>query len=349
MGANEHRWGGAHVNGSSPRDDAPRRHAPPADVGDGGGVRRHRAGSPGPRPIPPHSRRRSQPRSPCRCRPRPWPLRPRRPRRSAPTPEQPAHAAASAAAGARSQPHAERPGHGRAGRSRVGRSRVGSAARGPGGLACARPRAVTDRKLRHPSPGRCGRRLAGLLCRRPHRPRLGRRDWHRCSTSLRAVASPSPTRLRSPHPVWMPPTAWPRSIRRSGSSSSARTTSTSSNPIETTTPRSIASVLDQTGRDVPVVWVNIWRADRARASRLFDDVLQQTAARRSPPPRRRLGDGGEVRAGVEVRRRAPRSDRAAALHGHDHEHHVSRPSRRLTTTPRRRTRGPPAPVVPGWA
>jgi len=39
----------------------------------------------------------------------------------------------------------------------------------------------------------------------------------------------------------------------------------------------IASILDQTGRDVPVVWVNVWRKDRATASRLFDDVLQQTA------------------------------------------------------------------------
>jgi lysophospholipase L1-like esterase len=39
----------------------------------------------------------------------------------------------------------------------------------------------------------------------------------------------------------------------------------------------IAAMLDQTGRDVPVVWVNVWRKDRATASRLFDEVLQQTA------------------------------------------------------------------------
>jgi hypothetical protein len=39
----------------------------------------------------------------------------------------------------------------------------------------------------------------------------------------------------------------------------------------------IAAILDQTGRDVPVVWVNVWRKDRATASRLFDEVLQQTA------------------------------------------------------------------------
>ncbi len=40
----------------------------------------------------------------------------------------------------------------------------------------------------------------------------------------------------------------------------------------------ISSMLDAVGPDSAVVWINIWRADQARASLLFDDVLQQTAA-----------------------------------------------------------------------
>jgi hypothetical protein len=40
----------------------------------------------------------------------------------------------------------------------------------------------------------------------------------------------------------------------------------------------ISSVLDEIGRDVPTVWVNVWRTDQPVASQLFDDVLQQSAA-----------------------------------------------------------------------